>query len=160
MIDHEKWIGTLPAIKNKDSDHNTFCSNPNKWTDTIPKQKTKNGIKKFSLTLVLFVIGLILVSTIKNKTRNLQKEINNLQASISDLEIDLHKTILDYAQIWWKMMNKPSSSIYKKQADFRNEVYRGFKFGAALEVARKRNASISRFHKKSNNRFSTIFALI
>ena len=102
MIDHEKWIGTLPVIKNKDSDHNTFSTNPDKWTDTIPtipKQKTKNGIKKFSLTLALFVIGLILVSTIKNKTRNLQKEIYDLKASISDLETDLHKATLDYEVI-------------------------------------------------------------
>ena len=99
MIDYGKWINTLPLIKNKDSDHNTFCTNPDKWTDTIPKQKTKNGVKKFSLTLILFVIGLILVSTIKNKTRNLQKEINDLQASISDLETDLHKAALDYEVI-------------------------------------------------------------
>ena len=99
MIDHGKWIGTLPLIKNKDSDNNTFCTNPNKWTNTLPKQKTKNGIKKFSLTLVLFVIGLILVSTIKNKTRNLQKEINDLRASISDIKTDLHKATLDYEVI-------------------------------------------------------------
>ena len=102
MIDHGRWIGTLPLIKNKDSDHNTFCTNPNKWTDTIPtipKQKAKNGIKKFSLTLVLFVIGLILVSTIKNKTRNLQKEINDLKVSIGDLETDLYKATLDYEVI-------------------------------------------------------------
>ena len=102
MIDHEKWIGTLPIIKNKDSDPNTFSANPDKWTDTIPtipKQKTKNGIKKFSLTLVLFVIGLILVSTIKNKTRNLQKEIYDLKASISDLGTDLHKATLDHEVI-------------------------------------------------------------
>jgi len=99
MIDHGKWIGTLPLIKNKDSDHNTFSTNPDKWTDTIPKKKTKNGVKKFSLTLILFVVGLVLVSTIKNKTRNLQKEINDLQASISDLETDLHKAALDYEVI-------------------------------------------------------------
>ena len=102
MIDHEKWIGTLPVIKNKNSDHNTFSTNPDKWIDTIPtipKQKTKNGIKKFSLTLVLFVIGLILVSTIKNKTRNLQKEIYDLKASISDLGADLHKATLDFEVI-------------------------------------------------------------
>ena len=102
MIDHEKWIGTLPIIKNKDSDHNTFSTNPDKWIDTIPtipKQKTKNGIKKFSLTLALFVIGLILVSTIKNKTRNLQKEIYDLKASISDLGEDLHKATLDFEVI-------------------------------------------------------------
>ena len=102
MIDHGRWIGTLPVIKNKDSDHNTFSTNPDKWTDTIPtipKQKVKNGIKKFTLTLALFVIGLILVSTIKNKTRNLQKEIYDLKASISDLGADLHKATLDYEVI-------------------------------------------------------------
>ena len=99
MIDYGKWINTLPLIKNKDSDHNIFNTNPDKWTDTIPKKKTKNGVKKFSLTLVLFVIGLILVSTIKNKTRNLQKEINDLQAAISDLKTDLHKAALDYEVI-------------------------------------------------------------
>ena len=99
MIDHGRWIGTLPVIKNKDSDHTTFGTNPDKWTDTIPKKKNKNGVKKFSMTLVIFVIGLILVSTIKNKTRNLQKEINDLQASISDLETDLHKASLDYEVI-------------------------------------------------------------
>ena len=99
MIDHGRWINTLPIIKNKDFNDNTYSTNPNKWTDTIPKKKTKNGVKKFSFTLVLFVIGLILVSTIKNKTRNLQKDINNLQASISNLEKDLYKATLDYEVI-------------------------------------------------------------
>jgi len=99
MIDHGRWIATLPIIKNKNSDHKKYSTNPNKWTDTIPKKNTKNGVKKFSLTLVLFVIGLILVSTIKNKTRNLQKKINDLQASINYLETDLHKATLDYEVI-------------------------------------------------------------
>ena len=99
MIDHGRWIATLPIIKNKDSDYNKYSTDPNKWTDSIPKKNTKNGVKKFSLTLVLFVIGLILVSTIKNKTRNLQKEIYDLKASISDLGTDLHKATLDYEVI-------------------------------------------------------------
>jgi len=57
------------------------------------------------------------------------------------LPLDLmHKeTALKYAQTWWKMMNKPSHSVYKDQKDFRNETYKGFKFGAALELARKKN---------------------
>ena len=42
---------------------------------------------------------MLLVCTIKNKTRNLQKEINDLKASISDLETDLHKATLDYEVI-------------------------------------------------------------
>ena len=99
MINHGKWIGTLPIIKNKDSDYKKYSTDPNKWTDTIPtipKNNTKNGVKKFSLTLVLFVIGLILVSTIKNKTRNLQKEINNLETSINLIKFNLDQAFLDH----------------------------------------------------------------
>jgi hypothetical protein len=57
------------------------------------------------------------------------------------LPLDLmHEGIaLKYAQTWWKMMNKPSHSVYKEGKDFRNETYKGFKFGAALELARKKN---------------------
>jgi len=109
MIDHGRWIGTLPIIKNKDFDYKKYSTNPNKWTNTIPtntiptntipKKNTKSEVKKFSLTLVFFVVGLILVSAIKNKTRNLQKEISNLQASIKYHEIDLHKATLDYEVI-------------------------------------------------------------
>ena len=39
------------------------------------------------------------VSIVKNKTRYLQKEINNLQASINLLESDLDKTTLDFQVI-------------------------------------------------------------
>ena len=137
MIDHEKWIGTLPIIKNKDSDHNTFSTNPDKWIDTIPtipKQKTKNGIKKFSLTLVLLVIGLILVSTIKNKTRNLQKEIYDLKASISDLGADLHKATLDY-----EVITSPEniSQTAKKYLD--------------TELVYYKKSQIKKLHEKAEN---------
>ena len=40
-----------------------------------------------------------MVSTIKNRTRNLQKEIYDLKASISDLGTDLYKATLDYEVI-------------------------------------------------------------
>ena len=43
---------------------------------------------------MFFVICLALVSVIKNKTRNLQKEINNLHASINQIEIDLHNATI------------------------------------------------------------------
>ena len=39
-----------------------------------------NSIQKYSLVTILFVIGLIFVSVIKNETRNLQKEIDKLEA--------------------------------------------------------------------------------
>ena len=37
MIDHGRWIGTLPIIKNKNYDCKIYSTNPYKWTDTIPK---------------------------------------------------------------------------------------------------------------------------
>ena len=63
------------------------------------KKKNSTKIKKFSFTIALFVIGIVFVSVIKNKTRNLQKEINNLKASINYLESSLHKATLDYEVI-------------------------------------------------------------
>ena len=96
-------ILTLNKIREK------YQLDPNKWLNTLPRQNTNNlvsqtidrtndqkinqSIKKYSLTIILFVVGLILVSVIKNETRNLQKEISNLRASINIVEHDLHQTI-------------------------------------------------------------------
>ena len=40
-----------------------------------------------------------MVSVIKNGTRNLQKEISNLHASINTLKLDLHQTVLEHVVI-------------------------------------------------------------
>ena len=44
----------------------------------------------------LFVCGLLLVSVVKNKTRTLQKEINNLEASIEVIKFNLDQATLDH----------------------------------------------------------------
>tara|TARA_Y100000590_G_scaffold68197_1_gene74271 strand:- start:1123 stop:1827 length:705 start_codon:yes stop_codon:yes gene_type:complete len=95
MIDNNKWTNTLPDT-NKKIEKGNYNTDPNKWLNTIPKKNGNNLVKKFSLMFSLFIIGIMLVSTIKNKTRILQKEINDLQASINSLKIDLHKSTLDY----------------------------------------------------------------
>lgn len=51
--------------------------------------------KKNILIGVFFIICLILVSIIKNETRNVQKEINNFKVLISKLENDLHLSTLE-----------------------------------------------------------------
>ena len=99
MIDNNKWVGTLPFAKNSESDQQQYDAEPDKWINTIPKKNSKKSLKNFSFTLVLFVVGLVLVSTIKNKTRNLQKEITNLQAYINFIDSDLDKTTLDFEVI-------------------------------------------------------------
>ena len=69
--------------------------NKNKWINTISKRNTYNSVKKYSLMAILFVCGLLLVSAVKNETRNLQKEINNLEASINVIKFNLDQAVLD-----------------------------------------------------------------
>ena len=82
-----------------ESNQEKYQLDSNRWISTLPKKNTDNTIRKYSLTIFLFVVGLILVSTIKNETRNLQKKINNLKASINVLKTDLHQTTLDHEVI-------------------------------------------------------------
>ena len=67
--------------------------------NTFPKKDTNSVMKKYSVLTILFVAGLILVSIIKNETRELQREINNLKASIRILSLDLHQETLDHEVI-------------------------------------------------------------
>ena len=94
MINQDRWISSLPKMHSKligkenQLDHD-------KWTNTISKKNTHHSSKKYSLIAILFVCGLIFVSAVKNKTRNLQKEINNLEASIKVIKFNLDQEILD-----------------------------------------------------------------
>ena len=109
-IDPDRWIGTIPHNNiEQDKENNTL--NTSKWINTIPKQKNYNPLntipkqknynplKKYSITTALFIIGLIFVSLMKEETRNLQKEINKLEASVNHINQDLHQAILDYEVI-------------------------------------------------------------
>ena len=69
--------------------------NEDRWVNSLPKTKSYTSVKKYSLMTVLFVSGLLFVSALKNETRNLQKEINNLEASISIIKYNLDQAILD-----------------------------------------------------------------
>ena len=100
MINQDKWINSIPKINNK-FDEKIKQWDSNRWVNTISKKTTygsKNSygsVKKYSLTAILFVSGLLLVSAVKNETRNLQKEINNLEASIDVAKFNLKQAILD-----------------------------------------------------------------
>ena len=100
-MDPSRWVKTLPASNIK-SAQEKYDLDSNRWINTLPKTietNESNSIKKYSLTIILFAVGLMLVSVIKNETRNLQKEINSLQASVNNLQFDLHQTILDHEVI-------------------------------------------------------------
>tara|TARA_Y100000590_G_scaffold469708_1_gene659243 strand:+ start:2536 stop:3234 length:699 start_codon:yes stop_codon:yes gene_type:complete len=98
MINKDKWINSLPGsnvrLKNESNqlDHN-------KWINTIPKKNINNSFQKYSLMTILFVCGLVFVSIVKNESRNLQKKINNLEASIGSIKFNLDQAILDHEVI-------------------------------------------------------------
>lgn len=108
MMDSQKWISTLPN-KNSNNEEGQYNIDPKVWTNTISQTtisqatisqtKTKNSIKRYSIAAIMFVVGLIFVSIIKNEARHLQKEIYNLQASINILKSDLHQEALDHEVI-------------------------------------------------------------
>jgi len=71
----------------------------NRWVSTLPATNKSNSIKIYFLIAIMFVAGLIFVSVIKNETRNLQKEIDKLEATINIIKFDLHQTTLDHEVI-------------------------------------------------------------
>ena len=94
-MNHNKWINTIPHQNNKISQER-HSLDPNIWINTIPKKNKKNSVTKYTSIIILFVIGLISVSMIKNTTRNLQKEIDNLKTSIDDIKFNLHNELIEH----------------------------------------------------------------
>ena len=99
MIDENRWIKKLSANDKK------FNQKTNELDVSISLETTtqkvnfldkKNSIKKYSVVTILFISGLVLVSTIKNETRSLQKEVHSLETSINNLKFELHQATLDY----------------------------------------------------------------
>ena len=98
MINQDKWIASLPKM-NSNSNNVVDQLDHNKWVKTISKKKAHNSFKKYTLITVLFVSGLLLVSALKNETRNLQKEIYNLEAAINKIRFNLNQANLDHEVI-------------------------------------------------------------
>ena len=98
MINQDKWINSLPNISKKHNIENAQVDH-DRWVNTISKQKTYNVVKKYSVMLTVFVCSLLFVSAIKNETRNLEKDINNLKASNNAVQFNLDQAILDHEVI-------------------------------------------------------------
>ena len=95
MINHKKWISSLPKINKEISKTINQLDHENS-INSIPKKDSYNSVKKYSSMLILFVCSLLFVSAAKNETRNLQKEINNLEASINVIKFNLDQAFLDH----------------------------------------------------------------
>ena len=105
--------------------------------------------KSYILTLSVFIFGLILISVIKNKTRKMQAEINDLKASILELKITLHESILEhhvltspeYISILAKEYLDPEFTYYTKEqiqniSEINNAKIKNMKIKAKKEFAR------------------------
>ena len=94
MINQDKWIKSLPKTSVQ-FNGNEDKIDSDRWINTVSKKKRYPIVKKYSLMTILFVFGLLLVSVVKNETRNLEKEINNLRASNKEIKFNLDQAILD-----------------------------------------------------------------
>ena len=94
MINKNKWINSLPQNTLKINETINYLDE-DRWLKTISKKDKYSSAKKNSLLGVFFILGLILVSLVKNETRTLQKEINNLQASVEIIRFNLNQATLD-----------------------------------------------------------------
>ena len=61
--------------------------------------KKINSTQKYFITTIFFTIGLVLVSIVKNETRELQAEINELSVKKNNLELELYRANLDHEVI-------------------------------------------------------------
>ena len=101
MINQDKWIDSIPKTIIKFNEEANQVDHY-RWVNTIPKKDTYNNVAthnnvawKYSLVVVLFVCGLLFVSAVKNKTRNLEKEINSLRTFNNVIKFNLDQAILD-----------------------------------------------------------------
>tara|TARA_B100000029_G_C17399887_1_gene896645 strand:+ start:286 stop:1029 length:744 start_codon:yes stop_codon:yes gene_type:complete len=93
-IDENKWINTQIKINSKKYINESQLDH-DRWINTIPRKNGYNSVKKYSILSVLFVVGLALVSVIKNETRNLEKQIDKLEASVKIIKYNLDQAVLD-----------------------------------------------------------------
>ncbi len=98
MINKEKWIDSLPQ-QNKQLDEKKNHTDDYRWVNTLPQKNTFSVLGKYSLMTVIFICGLMLVSVVKNETRNLEKEIDNLVKFNQEVKYSLNQAILDHEVI-------------------------------------------------------------
>ena len=146
MINKDKWVSSLPKTTPSLIDDINKLDH-DKWTNTIPKKSNDYSPKKYSLIAILFVCGLLLVSIVKNKTRDLQKEINNLEASINLIKFNLDQAILDN-----EVITSPEN-LSKLAKEYLNTNLESYKRSQIKNLSSKSNkfSKISDIEKKENS---------
>ena len=143
MINKNKWVSSLPNINQKLNGEKNQADHY-RWINTIPKKKTYNIVKKYSLMAMLFICGFIIVSVVKNETRNLEKEINNLRASNNVIKYNLDQAILDN-----EVITSPEN-ISRLAKEYLNKNFVSYK-KSQIKNLEDDIKIISKSNKKNNN---------
>ena len=165
MINQDKWIKSLPKINIKFNEEKNQVDHY-RWVNTIPQKNTHNNVAwRYPLVVILFVCGLLFVAVVKNKTRNLEKEIYSLRASNNVIKYNLNQAILDnevitspenISRLAKEYLN--TDFIYYKKSQIR-QLYDDT---AIISKLNKKNNNLStvKLHEKSNNLSTKIKSVI
>ena len=82
--------------------------------------KKINSTQKYFITTIFFTIGLVLVSIVKNETRELQAEINELLVKKNNLELELYRANLDH-----EVINSPQN-ISKLANEYLEKIFKTY----------------------------------
>ena len=143
MINQDKWINSLPK-KNIKFNEEINQIDHDKWINTISKKKTYSVVSKYTLMTVLFVCGLLFVSVVKNGTRNLENEINNLRASVDVVKFNLDQAILDNEVI------KSPENISRLAKEYLDTDFISYKKSQIRQLSED-TKTIIKINKKDNN---------
>ena len=146
MINQHNWIESLPKAKKEIIETINQLDSENS-ENSISKKNSYNSIKKYTLLTVIFICGLIFVSLVKNETRNLQKEINNLEVSIKLIKFNLDQTFLDH-----EILTSPEniSLLAKKHLDIDLAPYKRSQI-KQLNVENEKIVKINTTEKEKTN---------
>ena len=117
-------------------------------TKYYSKKKLNNSIKKYSFINNCIYFGLIFVSVVKNETRNLEKEINNLRATINEIKFNLYQTVLDH-----EVITSPENISKLAEKTFR---FRAFKSIKKISNSKPYNENIRNYQKHSKQKNKNI----
>ena len=144
MINQDKWIKSLPKINIKFNEEKNQVDHY-RWVNTIPQKNTHNNVAwRYPLVVILFVCGLLFVAVVKNKTRNLEKEIYSLRASNNVIKYNLNQAILDN-----EVITSPEN-ISRLAKEYLNTDFISYKKSQISQLYDD-TAIISKVNKKNNN---------
>ena len=144
MINQDKWIKSLPKINIKFNEEKNQVDHY-RWVNTIPQKNTHNNVAwRYPLVVILFVCGLLFVAVVKNKTRNLEKEIYSLRASNNVIKYNLNQAILDN-----EVITSPEN-ISRLAKEYLNTDFISYKKSQIRQLYDD-TAIISKLNKNNNN---------